>query len=41
MCETWVAIVRRDSHSVAAIFRLDCPAPNWTAILVPVGVNVS
>ena len=41
MCETWVAIVRRDSNSLAAISGFDSPASSSTAILVSVGVRLS
>ena len=41
MCETWVAIVRRDSNSVAAISGFDNPASTSAAILVSVGVRLS
>jgi len=40
MRETWVAILRRGSNSMAAISRLDSPAPASPAILVPVGVRL-
>jgi hypothetical protein len=41
MCETRVAIVRRDSNSLAAIPGFDSPAPTSAAILVSVGVTLS
>jgi hypothetical protein len=41
MRETWVAIVRRDSNSLAAISGLDSPASTSAAILVSVGVRHS
>jgi hypothetical protein len=41
MCETWVAIVRRDSNSLAAISGFDSPASTSAAILDSVGVRLS
>ena len=41
MCETWVAIVRRDSNSLAAISGFDNPASTSAAILISVGVRLS
>src|SRR5213078_3939117 len=41
MWETWVATVRRDSNSLAAISGLDSPSPTSAAILVSAGVRLS
>src|SRR5215468_9540917 len=41
MWETWVATVRRDSNSLAAISGLDRPSPTSAATLVSVGVRLS
>ncbi len=41
MCETWVATVRRDSSSLAAISGLDSPSSTNAAILISVAVRLS
>ena len=41
MWETWVATVRRDSSSLAAISGLDSPSTTSAAILVSVAVRLS
>ena len=41
MWETWVATVRRDSSSLAAISGLDNPSSTNAAILISVGVRLS
>ena len=41
MCETWVATVRRESNSRAAISGLDSPSSTNAAILISVGVRLS
>jgi hypothetical protein len=41
MCETWVATVRRDTSSLAAISGLDKPSSTSVAILLSVAVRLS
>src|SRR5215467_15545321 len=41
MCETWVATVRRESSSLAAISGLDMPSSTSLATVVSVGVRLS
>ena len=41
MCEAWVATVRRDTSSLAAISGLDKPSSTSVAILISVAVRLS